>query len=379
MPLWTLKKESHMLQGGRLIRVITVCGLVTQWIRAATLTDLASTADSIVVGLVSSHQEDLNSVEFSIAVERVLKGESISSIHVLHKWTRGGLLLGSQASATINVPLHGLWFLKHTEAGGWDILPVGGPPGFISSFWSTPATLPQFYQSLSAGSLTDALVILVASGIELHGIRPAQLIGVTGSTNTPALQAVFLRFVQMQNPQSRSAGLAGMLWGSQSGSVGQLIRLWPTIQHERGASDVIRALRNAFRDPSPDSVIQLGKFAAEVEATSPELHHAAIWALSAIHSKETLPFLSTLLASSSAAEQARGVFGLSSFANGCPPQTLDNTTSMEYLQFINATPYRTPATIAHFAFGGNSSARDDRLAGLVAFWVGWWNQHPELH
>jgi hypothetical protein len=356
----------------RFFQMITVCSLVTPWAQTATLSDLASTADSIVVGLVSSRQENENNVEFSIAVEKVLKGETSASVHIIHQRIRPGISIGSPASARIDTPLHGIWFLKQTEAGGWDILEISR----LVLFWSTPSVLPPFYQSLATDSLVDRLVLLAAAGIEVQGAQPERLIGATGSSNTRALKAVFLRFTQAQSTPFRSAGLAGMLWGSQSGSIGQLVRLWPMIQHERGATDVIRALRDAFRDPSPDTVIQLGQFAAEIEGASPELHHAAIRALSAIHTKESLSFLAPLLESADTDDQGRAVYAMGSFANGCPAQTLENTKSLEFLQFKNPSPYRNSATIQNFGFRGGPADQESRL---VAFWKTWWNQHPELH
>ncbi len=63
------------------------------------------------------------------------------------------------------------------------------------------------------------------------------------------------------------------------------------------------------------------------------------------------------------------IIGLSSFANGCPPQTPSNAASLEYLQFRNPSPYRTPQTVANFAFGPVSPERQEELA---KFWMSWW-------
>jgi hypothetical protein len=61
------------------------------------------------------------------------------------------------------------------------------------------------------------------------------------------------------------------------------------------------------RDPTPSSVQQL----IELASLSPEMREAVVHAVSSIHTKESLPFLASLLTSADASERARGVFGLS--------------------------------------------------------------------
>ena len=66
----------------------------------------------------------------------------------------------------------------------------------------------------------------------------------------------------------------------------------------------------------------------------------------------------------------KGVTGLASFANGCPRRRRRMSASMEYLRFKNASPYRTPQTIANFAFRRGS---DEQEMQLVSYWLSWWN------
>jgi len=157
-----------------------------------------------------------------------------------------------------------------------------------------------------------------------------------------------------------------------------LEQVWPSISGDPSRENVLSALRNAFRDSTPSSVKQLALLAG-MNSTPAELRQAAVWALGSVHSLESLPFLASLLLSSDPSEQVKGVFGLASFANGCPAQTPNNVVSMEYLQFKNPSSYRTAETIANFALGGNPSAGDAALGRLVSFWLGWWKNHPELH
>ena len=138
---------------------------------------------------------------------------------------------------------------------------------------------------------------------------------------------------------------------------------------------VLSALRDSFRDTDPSAVRQLAAVAAD-GTTAPEVRQAAVVALAAIHTRESLPFLAGLLRSQSSEERMKGVYGISSFVNGCPPQTRDNIKSMQYLQFLNPTPYRTTETMARFWASRRSS---DEESALVGFWQQWWDKHMELH
>lgn len=71
----------------------------------------------------------------------------------------------------------------------------------------------------------------------------------------------------------------------------------------------------------------------------------------------------------------RGVFGLASFANGCPTQTDNNVTSMDYLRCGQASHYRNKDTLANFLFVRGSEPQE---AAVVLFWQQWWAAHPEL-
>jgi HEAT repeat protein len=137
---------------------------------------------------------------------------------------------------------------------------------------------------------------------------------------------------------------------------------------------ILSALRDFWRDQTPSSVLDLVQL-AEAASTPKDLRAAAVWAISAIHTKEALPFLAGLLNSQDPLEQVRGMFGLGSFANGYPPQTVDNSASMDYLRTDSklSVAFSTAATKANFVAGGGGTA--EQLAPLVAFWRDWWNNN----
>jgi hypothetical protein len=349
-------------------------------LRAGIISDTATKAEAIVVGNLTTRLEGPESVSFDINVERVLKGDSsLRTIHVSHQWVGIGNAISSKQTKQIDAHIRGIWCLQRTPSG-WDVLSTRSSPFAMGALlWPVADALPLDYQYPSGTPLLDVLMFEIAAGHEASG-HPEELIGATGSSNTPALQTVFAHLLSSQKPELRAVAIAGMLSGGQPDSIAKLRQHWPTLSADRNAGVVLSSLRYAFRDTTPTSILQLAQL-ADAQSTSVELRQAAIWAVSSIHTRESQPFLASLLLSSDPDERARGVFGMSSFANGCPPQTLDNVKSMEYLQFKNPSPYRNAETIAHFTLGSstNISAGDQTLGRFVAFWRDWWDHHPELH
>ena len=362
-------------------RIVAAWAISVTLVHGGRIDEFAARADVIIVGTVTTRIESPTNVSFDINVERVLKGDlAVQKVHVSHQWVRAGGVIFDPTPTQVDQRIRAIWCLQRTGSSDWEVLPVGGgPKSFVGGlFWPVSATLGPDYQYPTGTALYDTLTFEIAAGREMDG-HPEEMLGATGSVNTPALQTVFGHLLNHQKPTFQAIGLAGMLMGSQPGTIAQLTRLWPSLKVEPNRHYVLSALRDSFRDSTPGSVQQLAQLAG-VSTTSAELRRAAVWALAAIHTKEALPFLASLLLSSDPDEQARGVVGLSSFANGCPSQTPDNVKSMEYLQFKNPSPYRNADTMANFAIGGiNIPPGDTHLAQLVSFWISWWKQHPELH
>ncbi|MGA8581789.1 MAG: HEAT repeat domain-containing protein, partial [Bryobacteraceae bacterium] len=285
------------------------------------------------------------------------------------------VLAGPISPSTFAVSLHGIWFLKHTTTSTWDLIPSSGIGGDASSlFWPTPAALPAAYAPAPGASLLDTLMLQAAAGLEAVGVMPQDLRGIIETyppvPPSPAVQAILARWVTLPTPGFREVGVACMLDTGAPGAVAQLVQLGPSIG-EPWASTITTALEQSYRDSTPSSVTQLAQYAS-AGTTTAAMRKAAIRALAAIHTKEALPFLATLLNSSDPFEQGQGVYGLGAFANGCTPQTPGNVVSMAYLSLKNPSKFKTTDTIANFALGGNPAAGDPVLAQRLTFWQNWW-------
>jgi hypothetical protein len=330
----------------------------------ATVAQIGAMCDVVVVGTVGSWTETATNVSFDIGVQSILKGAAVpASVHVSHMWARAGFGSPADEVSTFKQTIEGLWCLQPGVSTDWDVEGLTGPDGvFAGLFLPAAPTLPAEYQGQAA--LPDTVLFYLAAGVEANGMHPEIAIGAAGGAQTSSIRIVANRFMSMSNPEFQLAGLAALL-PTQPSLIGSVAALWPLISGNPRRSFLVFAVRETFRDPAPNSVQQL----IQLTSLAPELREAAIHALSSIHTQQALPFLAGLLTSSDPNEQARGVFGLSSFANGCPAQTPANVQSMAYLQCSNQGPYSSAGTVANFVTPGSPSAQ------MVAFWANWWNQY----
>jgi hypothetical protein len=332
------------------------------------IADLGSQADAIVVGGIDTRTESSSNVRFDIAVDRVVKGDrNLQIIHVSHDWQRGGF--GSDPSAqTISAKIYGIWFLTRTNALDWDVLPVSRDGFVFTLYLPAVQSLPVAYQYSSGASPTDALVYEMGATFE-SGASSSNETLLPIEFGGAAVEKVLRTFVRSSKPSLQARGLADMLRRNQDGALNVLQTLWPTIRGTAEAQLVISELRNSFRDLMPGSVQQLIEI-ANGSSSSSELRTAAIRAITAMHTRDSLSFAATLLDSSDPAERMRGVFALSSFANGCPPQTPE--TGDQFLQCKIPSAYRTKETMDEFAF---RRGPEDQEGQLVSFWRTWWAEN----
>lgn len=334
---------------------------------------LAGTADAVVVGSINTRLEDSNRVSFSISVERVIKGDANMKVaHVLHPWKRLGIELSSRGSnKPIDAPVYGMWFLQRAGPSEWDVIPANGRDGMLFNLYLPAAqVLPQRYTTKLATSVIDSIVVEFAAGAEAERNRLRTAVELLKTIQTPAIGTVTDAYVTSSTPGFQIAGITLALAHNNPDSLSALVRVWPGIRQDLAREYIVTSLRDSFRDVSPAAVTQLA--AIIDDGSLPELRSAGIRAIAAIHTKESLPMLARLLQGDNAEERMRAVFGISAFANGCPVQTPDNVVTLEYLQFKNPAPYRTPETISHFAFRRGPAEQESELS---AFWLKWWNMN----
>lgn len=354
-----------------------IAALVTSSVfgaRAETIAGLTSRADVIVVGAATTVISGPQRVSFDLSVDRVVKGSNVPAIfHIEHDWIRRGMFIGNEGVPFTSPLMYGVWFLLRSTSG-WDVICATGADGdLFHLFLPASRTLPAAYQGVPQSQAADRVTVEVGAGIRSTG-ESSFLVSAMHGLNGPAVEAILSDLLVSGNKTTQANALAALLERGLPSSVEHLAQMWPSIGDGQGRAEVRDAVRDSFRGQDPASIDQMVKL---VQTTpSSDLKAALISALAAIHTRETLPFLASLLQSEDMNDRVKGIFGLSSFANNCPSQTPDNVKSMAYLQPPATGPYQTTETLANFAFRQGS---DEQEAKLVAFWSAWWNDHTELH
>lgn len=345
-------------------------------LHGAGLKYLASHANAIVMGSVDTRIEGPTQVSFTLNVDKIFSGSVTgSSLSVVHPWT-GIVRKNDQVQQT----LYGIWFLTNSPSQGiWDVL-TARPLAvhtvfglFLPAPVSTPSTGPYAYPQ--GTSLLDELAYQVAAGVQAANEDPEIILGALESLDTPAVRSILNTCSASSRPAFQAVGFAGKLERNVPETVEQLSRSWPNIKDNPLTRDIASALKTSWRDSTPAGAQALVSLATLTSAND-RVRQAAVWAIAAIHSKDTLPFLESLLSSSNSYEQAEGIYGLAAFANGCPMRTADNVVTMSYLKCDQPSSYKTPDTGNNFAFRPGTP---EQQTPLVAFWQKWWASHPELH
>jgi len=235
------------------------------------------------------------------------------------------------------------------------------------------ASLPAGLRYDQKVSLLDKLVHEVggAAGVEGFDSLRYTLADAIGDFDSPAVRKVLQYRAAHGTPEAKAGAVASLVArGDETGLV-LLMEDRATLSASAGWNRIVDGLSFSFRNTDAESTGLLVRIASDSTA-SDDLRRAGIRSLRAVHTKETIPFLASLLDNDDASLRMEAVFGLSAFANGCPAQTPQNVASMEYLQFRNPSPYRTDLTRRHFAFGRGSEIDEARL---VSFWKSWWTSH----
>jgi len=101
-----------------------------------------------------------------------------------------------------------------------------------------------------------------------------------------------------------------------------------------------------------------------------QFRRAAAFALAAIHTQPSLPYLAALMSDDDPELCAEFVRGLGSFANGFGVQARDAAPSLSYLQSPPSAPFRTNDTIANGQL--NIQILEQNESRYLSFWQAWW-------
>lgn len=339
-------------------------------LRAAGVERLLQESDAVVVGTLTTGVASQTRVTFSLSVIRVLHGNvSAPSISVVHDWA--GLLRGPDR--VINQTQTGIWFLKKRADDTWDVIP--SRPSMYRSILGLflPASGTPPVRSASDGDLITRLLEEVTAMFQPgSGQDPEILAGAFDGVKASAVNAVLPTLRATGDAGIQAVAIAAMLESQTPDSFSEFVRMWPVIRAVPVKRFVLSALRDNWRDTNPDAVRRL----AALAVTDTEVGPIAASTLAAIHTRETLPFLATLLFDSDPQVQFHGLYGISAFANGCPVKTRESVVSMQYLDCRQPSSYKTTATAGNLVFRPGTA---EQQVAQVSFWRNWWQANPELH
>jgi HEAT repeat protein len=227
-----------------------------------------------------------------------------------------------------------------------------------------------------ASSNSEALVTEVAAALEAPASShaPYALLDAVGASDSAPIHAILWHIVGSSGTvNDRAEALEALIGRGDTRAIRTIVEDPMLASFSGAAADIVASVPDTFRATDHTSVAALIKLASASPAAD-GLNAAAIRALSAIHSRETLPFLAGLLSHPDQESRGRAMVGLAAFVNGCPMQTPDNTKSMEYMQTRLPSVYRNADTLAHLVVRVGSS---DNEPEQLAFWKTWWMQHKQ--
>jgi hypothetical protein len=339
------------------------------------LLELEQKADLIVVGSTTEAIQAGATINITLQVSRVVKGDaglSGTAIRVVLDSTQNMGNLEAVLPATGN----GLWFLQNSS-GNWSLIPVtAGAILFGETFIRLPAgSVPAPYAYAQTASLSDKVASEISAGIESGtantGIYGNVLqSGLLDELNSTVTQRLYQRTAASSSPQLQELGLSGLIRG---GNTAALVSALKSASRFADNGVLVASIRNEFRASDANAIAVLGEAATNATNLALLLRVAAAHALAAIHSVGTLPYLATLLDSPNYDLRVEAIGGFSAFSNSLPIQTSAGVPSLSYLQLPASAPYKTQDTLANFAMG--PQAVGQRETSLLSFWKSWWSQH----
>jgi hypothetical protein len=349
------------MRGTIMRRTVVALLLISSAALCASVEDLVKQADAVIIGVGDQPVKSGHLVAVRLVAERVLKGSVVPGAVLNLEWD-------SDTDAVLwRTPpaLHGVWFLRATPSG-WKI--ILAKPSQIkvlqNLFYATSAAgLPSALAYSESDSIPDKLILEIGGAPEN---APSDILQAASGSSSPGTMRLFRYLAQSKSMDVKLAGLAGLLERGDAAAIQELETGSQGLRSSRGFRRVTSAVGFAFRSTAPESIKALGRMATAKEQP-PELRVAAAQALSAIHTRETLPYLAALLDEPDPPLLSYAVVGLSFFANGVGTQTV--TAGLDHLNKRQPSVYRTKETEQYLGF---DAARQQEF---VEFWRRWWSRN----
>ena len=332
------------------------------------VTVLGEKADLIVVGrLLSMTGAEMGAAEARVRPAMVLKGQappsSITAVlpaSPIMKQHAGGQVVGKTGA-------HGLWFLKQSSGGDYEILPtVQGDYVEMESFFPIPAWWEPPAEGSLSQKLLSALLVFYQSLESPSVMQVGMVLASLDAADRDEALSVANELMGSPSSHQRVLGFAAAIRRSSDEALVRLARELETLRLEEKFYRITFALENYYQ-PSDESSIAALRQLIGLHSDAPRSLDAAITrALQKAETKDVLPAMVLLLDSPDpSAKRAASWFFHYYAALAGPDGNINRSGNGRH-------PFHTEETRRHS--GRRPSIPADEVA---SFGRSWWAQNRE--
>jgi hypothetical protein len=364
-----------MLQSSKLFFLWVALLLLS--ITTALAAQPAPTRVAKVVAEVVSERKEANSVLLRLRIERTLWGTLPAETVVDARWPVAPSPTGT------SIGIRGLWTVRAEDGGLWTVLPAAGGAGGRIAYLpvaSNRAIVDAMHRVLPADkSAQDLEFAELAAAVEETSRRTSQSVLLTialldSGGPSPGKVLLFARLQQSSNHNAALVGFLGLVRYGGAQTLDRIESMMPALSE----SQMLRFLGAGLRgriDASPLNVAALGRVATNNNLLA-GIREGAAYALRSIHSRETLPYLVSLLDSADPRLRQQAFSGLSMFVENLGMVTPESVPPMTWARPLGPAPYQTAETDK---FRGLSQVPVAEHPQFVTFWRTWWARYgPEI-
>lgn len=328
----------------------------TSTVRQATVSEACGGADQVVVASV--HRSPGAAIAH-VTVLQVIKGHAIPRTVLPVQLPRFREVSGSSSGDDLTA----IVFLKE-DAAGWRLI---APAGENAPFGDL--VLPGKERGVGdqiSESCEDAVFARSVAAFDDRNIAWYRLKVVDwfNGFDSAAYREQLAALTGHNNREFRALGIEGRLILGDVTALKQLQAEAPGFA--KPTLGELGVVLQAYRNPDPSGVAELGRIAALSEAKYASLVQGAAYSLHALHTSDTLPILYQLLDSADPAVRFQAMSGFASFVANFPIQRPQDAASNRNITPVPGGKYTTGDEDSHFPRVGS-----DNL-DTIAFWKAWY-------
>jgi hypothetical protein len=352
----------------------------------------------IVIGTATQILSPSNQLGVSIAVLRVLKGNStLAGTSFNLTISEGPVRCSISQTAS---PVTAVWCLDQTPEGQFVFAssPKVHVCNLLRSDFEVPDASPSgdWYYPQNA-SPEDKLGYELAASLEAHSGKgplvllknPEALEGLTAKTKSD----IYTKLAQSQISNIRTIGKLGLIRMGDPATLSEIaapVTPLTSASLQTNATQGGKPTKLLYGDQgtiqtyssyiaisirqiveSKDATVSAIGLLLAPGVTKSEIRRAAARALRNIHTAKAVSYLAPLLYDDDAELRVEAIGGLACFANGVP--VLDPAKPDGGFDLNKPGPYKTDETMSHFAMG--SSTISSRETFFLTYWRSWWNNY----